>query len=337
MSTASFVPAGIASLPTGPHANLACRTPRERFAAALFDALWTRYRERVSYVQTYEQVIRQAGATFVNDHIALRTFATQIPLSGICTLSRIFEALDYRTAGAYQFPDKHLSSVHLEPPHPGLPKVFISELQLWRLPADTRALILQAVRSHRLPVSDETLGRIANCGELAAAEWSALLERVVREFHELPWSLPGREDVAAVNRVSQFGAWVLAHGYNVNHFTSLINSHGVPSLDDIDKTVAALRAAGVPMKAEIEGAPGSRLRQTATEAVVLDVAAADRGLQVTFPWTYAYFELAERGAVLDPDSGESRRFEGFLGPQATHLFEMTRVAAAPARPGADAR
>jgi hypothetical protein len=43
------------------------------------------------------------------------------------------------------------------------------------------------------------------------------------------------------------------------------------------------------------------------------------------PWTYAYFELAQRDTVADPATGKKVRFEGFLGPQATNLFEMTRV------------
>jgi hypothetical protein len=79
------------------------------------------------------------------------------------------------------------------------------------------------------------------------------------------------------------------------------------------------------MKAEIEGAAGSKLRQTATEAVMIDVAARRGAKRVRMPWTYAYFELAERGDVADPESGRTGRFEGFLGPQATQLFEMTRV------------
>ena len=87
---------------------------------------------------------------------------------------------------------------------------------------------------------------------------------------------------------------MLVHGYNVNHFTSLINSHGVPALDDIEKTIAALKAAGVPMKSEIEGERGSKLRQTATEAVTIDVAVHDKGFPAKMPWTYAYFELAQR-------------------------------------------
>jgi hypothetical protein len=79
------------------------------------------------------------------------------------------------------------------------------------------------------------------------------------------------------------------------------------------------------MKAEIEGEPGSKLRQTATEAVTIDVAVHDRGQPVSLPWTYAYFELAQRGTIADPVTGKTARFEGFLGPQATNLFEMTRV------------
>jgi hypothetical protein len=81
------------------------------------------------------------------------------------------------------------------------------------------------------------------------------------------------------------------------------------------------------MKAEIEGAPGSPLRQTATQAVVIDVPVHDQGTPTQMPWTYAYFELAQRDPYLDPQTGKQVRFEGFLGSQATHLFEMTRLPA----------
>jgi hypothetical protein len=99
----------------------------------------------------------------------------------------------------------------------------------------------------------------------------------------------------------------------------------VPALDDIEKTIAALQKAGVPMKTEIEGERGSKLRQTATEAVKIDVDVLDKGIPAKMPWSYAYFELAQRDAVIDPESGKRVRFEGFLGPQATNLFEMTRL------------
>ena len=115
----------------GPHQAIATKTARERATLALFDRLWERYRERVAYVPVYEQVVADAGATFVNDHIAFRTLATQDPMTGIASLSRIFEALDYRPAGVYDFRDKHLNAIHYQHPHPVFPKLFISELKTW--------------------------------------------------------------------------------------------------------------------------------------------------------------------------------------------------------------
>lgn len=313
-----------ASAISGPHRAIAATTARERFLAELFDSLWDRYRERVEYVRQYEQVIRQAKATFVNDHIAFRTFATQQPLAGIASISRIFEALGYRAAGSYHFDDKQLSAIHFQHANQQLPKLFISELKTWELPPAARAIVEKSVRSHRPAIRAEVLAALANLDTDASAA-KDLLPEVVAQFHDLPWLLPPKDDVAALNKASQYAAWVLVHGYNVNHFTSLINSHGVAGLDDIEKTIAALQKAGVPMKAEIEGERGSKLRQTATEAVTIDVAVHDRGQPRQMPWTYAYFELAQRDLVVDHASGKKVRFEGFLGPQATNLFEMTRV------------
>jgi hypothetical protein len=315
---------GMITAIVGPHKNISVSSARERFCAELFDRLWDRYRERVKYVQTYEKVIRQAGATFVNDHIAFRTFASQQPPAGIASLSRIFEALGYRAAGSYHFDDKQLSAIHFQHVNQQFPKLFISELRLWELPREARAIIERTVRSHRPAIGSDVLAGLTNLDkENNLAE--ELMPKVVNEFHELPWILPPREDVEKLNKFSQYAAWVLVHGYNVNHFTSLINSHGVAGLDDIEKTIAALEKAGVPMKKEIEGERGSKLRQTATEAVTIDVAVHDRGVPAKMPWTYAYFELAQRDTVVDLATGKKVRFEGFLGPQATNLFEMTRV------------
>lgn len=311
-------------MPSGPHGSIAVGSARQRFLARLFDALWDRYRQRVSYVQTYERVIEQAGATFFNDHIAFRTFACQRPLTGIASVSRLFEALGYRAAGNYHFEDKQLSAIHFQHPHPQFPKLFVSELKVWELPDAAAGLISRTLASHRPAVSEDILVAL-NRLDQHEDRFDELLSVALATFHELPWELPGREDVLALNASSQYAAWVLVHGYNVNHFTSLVNSHGVPALDNLEKTIAALVAAGVPMKQEIEGEPGSKLRQSATEAVKIEVDVLAGAAASKMPWTYAYFELAERNEVVDPDSGKRVRFEGFLGPQATNLFEMTRV------------
>ncbi len=329
-------PAAKTSQLSAPHQTVEATTARERLLIRLFDALWLRYRERVSYVRDYEGVVTSLGATFVNDHIAFRTIAAQQPTAGIVTLARVFEALGYQAAGCYTFPDKHLGAIHYQHPRPGFPKLFISELKTWELSPAAQKIVLRTLKGHRRPVPDQTLvalrdldrgangqGRGAG-GRAASASQDKLLSQLEGLFHKLPWPPPSEKDVLAVNQESQYAAWVLVHGYNVNHFTALINSQGAPELADIEKTIDRLRAAGVPMKREIEGARGSKLRQTATEAVMIDVAIRNGQKRAKMPWTYAYFELAERGEVAD-ESGRRGRFEGFLGPQATQLFEMTKV------------
>ncbi|MGC1275155.1 MAG: DUF1338 domain-containing protein [Planctomycetaceae bacterium] len=298
------------------------QTERNNLIQRLLDALWDRYRQRVPYVAAYEQMIAAAGATFVNDHIAFRTIARQRPMTGINTISRMFEALGYRAAGLYDFPDKHLSALHFRHACADFPKLFISELRSWELSDASQKIIAAALASHRPPLDDDVLARLHR----AQLSDSDLIEQLTKQFHALPWGPPDRDAVTALNRETQYGAWVLVHGYDVNHFTALINSHGTPELDDIEKTAAALRDAGVPMKAEIEGERGSKLRQTTTEAVVVEVPVRDGRKSATMPWSYAYFEFAERGEVPDPTTGRPVRFDGFLGAQATQLFEMTRVA-----------
>ncbi len=284
---------------------------KAQVAAGLFAALWKRYRQRVPYVQAYERLVRSAGAVFANDHVAFRTFASQEPAFGLFRIARIFESLGYSAEGCYAFPDKHLSSIHYRHPDPALPKVFLSELRVWELSLASQRIIDGVLKGSRAPIPLKTLT-------------SPSAKKLLPEFTRLPWRPPQKKDVLALNEESQFAAWVALFGHEVNHFTCLVNAHQVEGLADIEKTVAALRGAGVPMKAEIEGAPGSKLRQSSTEAASVRVAVREGKKSSMISWPYAYFEIAERGYQIDPATGQSVRFEGFLGGQAAQLFEMTR-------------
>ena len=232
--------------------------------------------------------------------------------------------MGYRAAGCYRFEDKHLSAIHFEYGNAEFPKIFVSQLTAWELPDHAREILGRSLASHRPLLADDCLAQIADLESQSEAERTRLLDHVVEWMETRPWPAPQRADIEAINEVSQYAAWVLVHGYRVNHYTALINSQRHPSVDSIDKTVALLRAEGVPMKDDIEGMPGSKLRQSATRAVVVDAEMADGDTTLTVPWTYAYLELAERGEIVDSESGEMKRFEGFLGPQATQLFEMTK-------------
>ncbi len=304
-----------------PHKAISAQTPKEKFLVELLDTLWERYRSRVEHARRYETMVEKLGGTFLNDHIAFRTIALQAPSAGISRISRLFEPLGYRLAGAYEFPDKHLNALHYQNINKGFPKLFISELKTWELSDKARAIISATLASHRPPLSDQDLAALE---AMAPASRAAMLAAAVKYFSELPWTPPQKDDVVELNKESQFAAWVLVNGYDVNHFTASVDSHGTGAIDDIEKTVTAMKRVGIPMKADIEGEPGSKLRQSATEAVTIDVEVRVGHEKSKMPWTYAYFEVAERPYLTNPASGKSERFEGFLGPQATSLFEMTR-------------
>ncbi|MBI3297918.1 MAG: DUF1338 domain-containing protein [Elusimicrobia bacterium] len=289
-----------------PHRSIAPQDDAERFLIELLDGLWARYRSRLEPVRRYEALVERHGGIFRNDHIAFRTLAWQDPAAGIFSISRLFEALGYSAAGCYEFPDKKLSSIHYRHRNPLMPKLFISQLKTWELSDPARAVVGRTMAGHRPPPGDDLLSKPS-------------LDAYLRHFAERPWPAPPKADVETLERESQFGAWVLVHGYDVNHFTASVDSHGCEALSDIEKTVAALRAEGVTMKAEIEGERGSALRQSSTTAAVLPVQTAEG----TMDWTYAYFELAERPARPNPKTGELERFEGFFGAQAANLFDVT--------------
>jgi hypothetical protein len=308
-----------------PHQNIKVQSDKESFLVQLFDTLYTRYRDRMEFVQKYEGVVQSHGATFVNDHIAFRTLAAEKPAVGIFMISRIFEALGYSSANCYEFPDKHFSSIHYQHPNPQFPKLFITQLKTWELSQRARAIIQKSLKTHRPVLSDANLASLNNLEKASQAERTRLLRVMIAYFAELPWELPQKRDIQELDHESQFAAWVLVNGYDVNHFTASINSHGVESLDDIEKVVAAMRAAGIPMKQEIEGERGTKLRQSSTEAAVIHVPIRDGTRTSQIPWTYAYFEIAERPLLKNPVTGNMERFEGFLGGQATNLFDMTKL------------
>ncbi len=241
--------------------------------ARLLQLLWDGYVQDVPYAQDF---VALAGGAFTNDHVALRSLARTG--SGVAMFAGVFERLGWRRAGAYEFPDAALSAIHLS--KDGAPRIFVSELHADRLP-DTARRALAALPADPPPPVDDVF---------ALARWFAAP------------TPPSAQALADVEAHSQYGAWLLCFGRKVNHFTA--------SVDDVAAWSARLAARGVPMKAEIEGAPGGPLVQTATHAASAQVTLAG-GEVVARP--YAYLEMAARAPG----------FDGFLAPQARALFDMT--------------
>ncbi|MDJ0735510.1 MAG: DUF1338 domain-containing protein [Nostocaceae cyanobacterium] len=295
-----------------------------QIARQLWHILWQEYSTRVNYARTYEEMITAAGGTIANDHIAFRSLRLDVDTPqgkvnlGIKYLEAIVKFLGYEAAGEYSFPQTHLYARHYRHPQQeefDLPKLFISELLVEELPTRIKELIYQTVIEFTSP--------------LLRKEDLTHAENIVLQLQQIftrPWQPPRRSVVEEVNQVSQYGAWVLIHGYAVNHFTGYINRQNTPTYPDIDTTARSLAQLGVPMKAEIEGNVTVGLRQTATQAVKEMVTVLDdaTGAEIQIPWTYAYYELAQR-YLLEMQPGKQLLFDAFLGKNAKELFEMTRL------------
>lgn len=262
----------------------------------LLDALWGPYVADVPVVRTF---IELNGGVVENDHIAMRTIAHAGHDSGIGPMQRFFETWGWLPADDYVFDDVFLRARYLR--QPGLPRVFISELDVDALVASARA---RAVREDVVARIDGALRAAgAACAEgvpttrdaSAGAAWCSAPSHVERA------------DVDAVEGVSQYGAWCLCFGRRVNHFTAFV--------DDVPAWQARLLAAGVAMKDSVEGRPisegGVGLMQTATAAASVPVRFSDGSVSSR---PYAYFEIAAR------EGG----FDGFLANQARQLFDQTQ-------------
>ena len=267
---------------------------KEEFTSQLLHLLWEEYASRVAYARTYQNLLAEMGGTFVNDHLAFRSLALEAngTYLGIRNVQRIFDALEFSEKGQIDFHETHLLARYFQHPAPNFPRIFISELNVERLPSGISELIKVAVADYEVVLSDYDVGAIAAMkrGESVSRE---LLEKTFKFFTTIPWSPPTEAALKMINSESQYGAWVLLHGYSVNHFTGSVNAHGIARIGDIELLVEELKRRGVPMKSEIEGARGSKLRQTSTEAVrvPVKVKGADGRLK-DIEWTYAYMEYA---------------------------------------------
>ena len=230
----------------------------------LLDQLWEAYASHVPYARTFVQL---AQGKFRNDHIAFRSLNLE-------NIARVFEDLGWTRAGEYDFPDTHLNAIHLS--KPGEPRVFVSELRVGELSPRAQRILEQLPPD---PPFDGT------------ASW-----------FRGPGLMPAEGELLELERESQYGAWLLLFGREVNHFTA--------SVPDVEEWQRRMREAGIPMKDEIEGAPGAGLRQTATKAAPRRVRLRERERD----WPYAYLEIAER----------NDGFDGFVTTQARQLFDMTK-------------
>ena len=256
----------------------------------LLDRLWRDYVRYNPHAQQVVNLLEARGETVRNDHIAFRTY--DHPRVGLDQLAKPFLDLGYTPGESYDFPKKKLRARHFEPPEPGQPLVFISELRTGEFTSTLRGIVEKLVAE----VPDD------------------LPERWDFPIAGRPWAVT-QKDYETLGRESEYAAWVAAMGYRANHFTVDVNA--LQTFDSLQQLNAFLKENGIALNdagGEIKGSPEALLEQSSTLAGEIEVQFADGTMKIPG----CYYEFARR--YEQPDG---TLFTGFVAQSADRIFQST--------------
>ncbi len=298
-----------------------------QIAKSLINRLWEAFSVRVPYVQTYTGLVNLKGGRVVLDHLGFRTLNTHSgeQPEGILAIRHIIECLGYQPAGKYTLPKKNLKAIHFEAETEGLPKFYVSQLNVTQLPVWAQNLLPDALSDTPYLLSDtgiELLGKLKKDKILNTEAAEILVDELLNYFRR-PWNPPSKETVLKLNDVSHYAAWTLLHGNSPSHFAVSVNQQNVAAWPDLESTIDALKKSGVPFKEKTEGEKGGVLQQAATLAVKEDLPVKTDGDTDQISWTYAYLEFIRRGYT--DENGQQVLFQGFIESQERHLYNLTRT------------
>jgi Domain of unknown function (DUF1338) len=256
----------------------------------LLSKLWDDYSGLNPQAHRIHRLLEERGETIRNDHVAFRTLA--LPGIDIAAMAAPFQAFGYKAAGNYDFTEKKLNAIHYEHPDPLHPKIFISELRVHELSRGASSLLLGLI--NQLPG-----------GFLADPEWCVAGR---------PWEVDFTT-YEALERESDYAAWLSAFGFRANHFTVFANA--LRTFPDLAALNLFLKAQGFALNdggGEIKGSPEVYLEQSSTLANQVDASFRD-GMH-TIPG--CYYEFARRHPLPN-----GRLFQGFNAKSADRIFEST--------------
>lgn len=246
------------------------------------------------------------------DHLAFRTFGVEG--LGIASVAQLFTDFGYTRRDAFDFPAKKLRAYWYSPPDPDLPRIFISELKVEELSPEAQLVVRKYSGG---PGAAALLGKYGAMSSLLGVQ---------------PWCTPSLEDWELLSKESEYAAWVLVHGYALNHTTIAVHrleehEGGLATLNAfLQEQGFVLNDSGGVTKAS----PDGLLLQSST--VADRVSYCFRGGETRLV-PGAYIEFAERRVLpqfagLQPgEFGEQQRRDGFETASAERIFESTTLAA----------
>ena len=297
-----------------------------RLRAMFVDHATAKFARNVPDFVALQQLVREHGGTFVNDHGAIRTAdpvvrALFVRAAGVLGLARELD---------YAFPAKKLKSFDLQVPgdDAGQFKIFVSEVDLDAFPPAVAQRVREDCAAQAAAVDHGPVAALIARAEaqrgLAAADAEAFIVHFTDRLMRRNGPPMQRATLEAVARVSGEAASALALGPDFNHVTIDVRAAGFAGIEEMAQ---AMRTRGFRLLPAIQGAPGTKLRQTATLAQTVDTPVRESDGRIgAAPTEKQFVEIIERNAVTDAH-GRSRVFKNFLAANAEKIFDAaaTRV------------
>jgi uncharacterized glyoxalase superfamily metalloenzyme YdcJ len=308
--------------------SVAAADLRQRFVAEAT----RKFAGQVADFVRLQALVRENGGVFRNDHGAIRTADPMIRdlfvrAAGLLGLQRELD---------YSFPAKKLVSFDLQASdadggedHQQF-KVFVSQVDLAAFPAEIARVIREDCAEQAAAVDHRPfqmlIEKAERDGGFSESDAQAFIDHLVHRLMSRLGPPMKRSTLNAVAAVSGEAASALALGPDFNHITIDVLAAGFRGIEEM---AAAMLARGFHLLPEIQGAPGTRLRQTATMAATMDTPVREADGSIGSARTEKQFvEIIERGQAIDAKGepllrrdGRPLIFRNFLAANAEKIFD----------------
>lgn len=262
-------------------------------AKPFFEHLWQHYIQITPQAEQVRQLFVATDGEVINDHVAFRTFAnTALDLAA---LEPHILAMGYSIQDDYHFEAKKLRARSYMHADITIPKIFVSELKTNELSEPVQQILHKYTK------------QIVAGPSSAEVFWSGR-----------HWDMPTWNDYQTVMAESEYGAWLLAIGLQVNHFT--VSVEQLTSAHELSEVLQRVKDAGFAVNTsggEIKGTPADCLEQGSTMADKQVFTFGD-GTDHEIPT--CFYEFAKRHVQAD---GEL--YHGFIAANADKIFESTNA------------
>jgi uncharacterized glyoxalase superfamily metalloenzyme YdcJ len=289
---------------------------RQRFV----ERATARFARNVPDFGALQKLVRDNGGTFRNDHGAIRTADPAVRDLFV----RAAAVLGLHRELNYEFPAKKLKSFDLQVPGEDATqfKIFVSQVDLAAFPKDVARLIGEDSAEQAAAVNHAPFLALIQKAERAQGLDEADAQAFITHFVERLMHRNGppmkRATLDAVAAVSGEAASALALGPDFNHITIDVRAAGFAGIEPMAQ---AMQARGFRLLPAIQGAPNTRLRQTATLAATMATPVREADGSIGTAQTEKQFvEIIERATVPGP-GGRPAVFKNFLAANAENIFD----------------